>query len=164
MTAAQRGSRGGVQRDLIATESFESLDAIDSYAADFCEVEVDMENGQVQVVDFLAVHNSGRVINPMLFEGQVHGGIHMGLGYALSEEMIISPATGEVKNPNFKKYHMLTAGRDAGDDLGADRRGPGGGRAVRREEHRRVRDGWRWRRPWSMPSTTPWGPSCESSH
>ncbi len=61
------------------------------------------------MVEFLAVHNSGRVINPLLFEGQVHGGIHMGLGYALSEEMLISPLTGEVKNPNFKKYHMLTA-------------------------------------------------------
>ena len=109
VTAAQRGAQGGVQRDLIATESFESLDAIDSYAADFCEVEVDVENGQVKVVDFLAVHNSGRVINPMLFEGQVHGGIHMGLGYALSEEMVLSAATGEVRNPNFKKYHMLTA-------------------------------------------------------
>jgi CO/xanthine dehydrogenase Mo-binding subunit len=33
----------------------------------------------------------------------------MGLGYALSEEMVISPKTGEVKNPNFKKYHMFTA-------------------------------------------------------
>lgn len=109
VTAAQRGVQGGVQRDLIATESFESLDAIDSYAADFCEVEVDTETAQVRVVDFLAVHNSGRVINPLLFEGQVHGGIHMGLGYALSEEIVISPATGEVKNPNFKKYHMFTA-------------------------------------------------------
>jgi xanthine dehydrogenase molybdenum-binding subunit len=109
VAAAQRGVQGGVQRDLIATESFESLDAIDSYVADFCEVEVDTQTGHVKVLDFLAVHNSGRVINPMLFEGQVHGGIHMGLGYALSEEMLISPVTGEVKNPNFKKYHMLTA-------------------------------------------------------
>ncbi len=109
VTAAQRGSQGGMQRDLIATETFESLDAVDSYAADFCEVEVDTATGQVKVVDFLAVHNSGRVINPMLFEGQAHGGIHMGLGYALSEEMVISPTTGEVKNPNFKKYHMFTA-------------------------------------------------------
>jgi xanthine dehydrogenase molybdenum-binding subunit len=85
------------------------MDAIDSFAADFCEVEVDTATGQVRVLDFLAVHNSGRVINPLLFEGQVHGGIHMGLGYALSEEMVISPTTGEVKNPNFKKYHMFTA-------------------------------------------------------
>lgn len=109
VTSAQRGAQGGVQRDLVATESFESLDAIDSYAADFCEVEVDAATGKVRVLDFLAVHNSGRVINPMLFEGQVHGGIHMGLGYALSEEMVISPTTGEVKNPNFKRYRMFTA-------------------------------------------------------
>jgi xanthine dehydrogenase molybdenum-binding subunit len=94
---------------MIATESFESLDAIDSYAADFCEVEVDAETGQVHVLDFLAVHNSGRVINPLLFEGQVHGGIQMGLGYALSEEMEIDPRTGEMRNPTFRKYRMFKA-------------------------------------------------------
>jgi len=109
VASAQRGSAGGPQRDLLATESFESLDAIDSYAADFCEVEVDVETGQTRVLDFLAAHNSGRVINPLLFEGQVHGGIQMGLGYALSEEMEIDPQTGDLKNPNFKKYRMFKA-------------------------------------------------------
>ena len=109
VTSAQRGSGSGPQRDLMATASFESQDAIDSYAADFCEVEVDLESGGIRVIDFLAVHNSGRVINPMLFEGQVHGGIQMGLGYALSEEMIIDPETGAVKNPHFKKYRMFKA-------------------------------------------------------
>lgn len=109
VASAQRGSTGMPQRELIATATFESRTAIESYAADFCEVEVDTETYQVRVLDFLAVHNSGRVINPLLFEGQVHGGIHMGLGYALSEEMIIDPQTGEVKNPHFKKYRMFKA-------------------------------------------------------
>jgi CO/xanthine dehydrogenase Mo-binding subunit len=109
VSSAQRGASGAPQRDLLATESFESLDSIDSYVADFCEVEADTETGRVRVLDFLAVHNSGRVINPMLFEGQVHGGIHMGLGYALSEEMLIDPQTGALTNPHLKKYHMLSA-------------------------------------------------------
>ena len=109
VSSAQRGASGAPQRDLLATESFESLDSIDSFVADFCEVEADTETGRVRVLDFLAVHNSGRVINPLLFEGQVHGGIHMGLGYALSEEMIIDPQTGAVANPHLKKYHMLRA-------------------------------------------------------
>ncbi len=109
VASAQRGASGAPQRDLLATESFESLDSIDSYVADFCEVEVDTETGRVRVLDFLAAHNSGRVINPMLFEGQVHGGIHMGLGYALSEEMIIDPQTGALTNPHLKKYHMFKA-------------------------------------------------------
>ena len=103
------GPAGTPQRDLLATASFESLDSIDSYAADFCELAVDTETGQVKVLDFLAVHNSGRIINPMLFEGQVHGGIQMGLGYALSEEMLIDPETGALKNAHFKKYHMFKA-------------------------------------------------------
>ena len=109
VSSAQRGASGAPQRDLLATESFESLDSIDSYVADFCEVEVDTETGRTRVLDFLAAHNSGRVINPMLFEGQVHGGIHMGLGYALSEEMIIDPQTGALVNAHLKKYHMLKA-------------------------------------------------------
>ena len=109
VASAQRGTTGSPQRDLIATQSFASLDAVDSYAADFCEVEVDTETGHVQVLDFLAVHNSGRVINPLLFEGQVHGGIQMGLGYALSEEMIIDPQTGALKNPSFKRYRIFKA-------------------------------------------------------
>jgi CO/xanthine dehydrogenase Mo-binding subunit len=49
------------------------------------------------------------VINPLLFEGQVHGGMHMGLGYALSEQMLIDPETGKLKNPNFKGYRMFKA-------------------------------------------------------
>ena len=109
VSSAQRGASGAPQRDLLATESFESLDSIESYVADFCEVEVDTETGRTRVLDFLAAHNSGRVINPMLFEGQVHGGIHMGLGYALSEEMIIDPQTGALMNAHLKKYHMLKA-------------------------------------------------------
>lgn len=109
VASAQRGASGAPQRDLLATESFESLDSIDSFVADFCEVEADTETGQVRVLDFLAAHNSGRVINPMLFEGQVHGGIHMGLGYALTEEMTIDPRTGALTNAHLKKYRMFKA-------------------------------------------------------
>lgn len=109
VASAQRGTTGGPQRDLLATESFESLDAIDSYVADFCEVEVDTETGVVKMLDFLAVHNSGRIINPLLFQGQVHGGIQMGLGYALSEEMVVDPETGALTNPSFKKYRIFKA-------------------------------------------------------
>lgn len=110
VTSAQRGATGAPQREIIATATFESRTAIESYAADFCEVEVDTETYQVRVLDFLAVHNSGRVINPLLFEGQIHGGVQMGLGYALSEEMVIDPETGKLKNPTFKRYRLFKAG------------------------------------------------------
>lgn len=108
VASAQDGSHGA-QRELISTETFESLDAVDSYVAVFCEVEVNTETGVTKVLDLLSVHNSGRVINPATYEGQVHGGIQMGLGYALSEEMKIDPETGRVENPTFKKYRMFKA-------------------------------------------------------
>ena len=106
---AQSGAHGD-QREIASTKTFESKDSIDSYAAVFCEVEVDTQTGKIRPLHILAVHNSGTVINPLLFEGQVHGGIHMGLGYALSEEMQTDPLSGKLLNPTLRKYHMLSAG------------------------------------------------------
>ncbi len=48
-----------------------------------CEVEVDPETGQVEIVHYIGVDDSGVIINPLLFEGQIHGGLAMGLGQAL---------------------------------------------------------------------------------
>lgn len=109
VSSAQDGSAGLPMRELTATETFESLDSIDSYAAVFTELEVNRTTGETRVTDLLSVHNSGKVINPVTFEGQVHGGIHMGLGYALSEEMKIDPETGKVLNGIFKKYGLFKA-------------------------------------------------------
>jgi CO/xanthine dehydrogenase Mo-binding subunit len=109
VASAQDGSAGNPMRELVATETFESLDSIDSYVAVFCEVEVNVETGETRVLDLLSVHNSGKVINPATYHGQVHGGMHMGLGYALSEEMKIDPETGKLENPSLKKYRMFKA-------------------------------------------------------
>jgi CO/xanthine dehydrogenase Mo-binding subunit len=108
VASAQEG-KFGPQRDLTATETFESINSIDSYVAVYTEVEVDTETGKVRVIELSPTHNSGRIINPILFEGQVNGGVHMGLGYALSEEMLIDSETGRITNPNFKKYKMFKA-------------------------------------------------------
>jgi len=45
---------------------------------------VDGETGEVKVLRFVSAHDSGRIINPMLAEGQVEGGVHMGIGYAVN--------------------------------------------------------------------------------
>lgn len=76
------------------------------FATQIAEVEVDDETGQVDVKRIIAVHDCGKAINPMLVEGQIHGGISMGLGYALFEELVIE--NGEVKNPNFVDYVIPT--------------------------------------------------------
>jgi len=66
-----------------------------------------METGVVRVLRLTAVHDVGRVINRLGIEGQVHGGVVMGLGYALSEELVIEE--GRVVNPSFRAYKMPTS-------------------------------------------------------
>jgi xanthine dehydrogenase molybdenum-binding subunit len=78
-----------------------------AFATQVAEVEVDMETGVVRVVRLTAVHDVGRVINRLGIEGQVHGGVVMGLGYALSEELLVEK--GRVLNPSFREYKMPTS-------------------------------------------------------
>jgi xanthine dehydrogenase molybdenum-binding subunit len=70
-------------------------------------VKVDEETGKVKILNYVAAHDVGRAVNPMLLEGQVYGGVMMGIGYALSEQMILEK--GEAMNPNFRDYKILTA-------------------------------------------------------
>lgn len=70
-------------------------------------VEVDEDTGKVDVLEVVAVNDMGRVINPVTAEGQVHGGISMGLGYALMEE--VDTVKGAIKNTNFSSYIIPTS-------------------------------------------------------
>jgi xanthine dehydrogenase molybdenum-binding subunit len=78
-----------------------------SFGTHGVRVRVDEETGKVRVLQYVAAHDVGRAINPMLLEGQVYGGALMGIGYALSEQLILDK--GEVMNPNFRDYKILTA-------------------------------------------------------
>ena len=71
------------------------------------EVEVDTWTGVVRPIHVSAAHDIGRVINQMGVEGQVQGGIAMGLGYCLSEELKV--VEGRVTNPSFLDYRLMTA-------------------------------------------------------
>jgi xanthine dehydrogenase molybdenum-binding subunit len=70
------------------------------------EVEVDTETGQVKVLKMVVANDVGRALNPMLLEGQLEGGLSMGIGYALLEKMVIED--GELKNPTLLDYKMPT--------------------------------------------------------
>jgi xanthine dehydrogenase molybdenum-binding subunit len=78
-----------------------------AYGTHGVEVEVDKETGQVKILRYVAAHDVGRAINPMLLEGQVYGGVTQGIGYALTERLILQ--NGKVMNANFLDYKMLTA-------------------------------------------------------
>jgi CO/xanthine dehydrogenase Mo-binding subunit len=71
------------------------------------EVEVDTWTGVVRPIKVTAAHDIGRVINQMGVEGQVQGGVAMGLGYCLSEELKVEE--GRVLNPSFLDYRLMTA-------------------------------------------------------
>lgn len=75
----------------------------------FAEIEVDLPLGKIEVLRLVNVHDSGRLINPALAEAQVHGGMSMGLGYALMEEMKCDPVTGRLLNGNLLDYKLPTA-------------------------------------------------------
>jgi len=84
-----------------------NISATYGFAAQAAEVEVDTETGEVKVLRIAAAHDVGRAINPMAVEGQIEGGVAMGLGYALSEELVLQE--GRLLNPNFADYALPTA-------------------------------------------------------
>lgn len=84
-----------------------NISAAYGFGAQMAEVEVDTESGQVRVLRLACANDVGRAINPMAVEGQIEGGAQMGLGYALSEELIV--VDGQVLNPDFHHYRLFTA-------------------------------------------------------
>jgi len=72
------------------------------------EVEVDVETGEVKLLNYAAVHDVGRAINPALVKNQMYGGVIMGLGYALTEELVFDPTTNAYLNPDFLDYKLPT--------------------------------------------------------
>ncbi|MGB9846389.1 MAG: xanthine dehydrogenase family protein molybdopterin-binding subunit, partial [Desulfotomaculales bacterium] len=84
-----------------------NLSAAYTYGAHGVEVEVDRETGQVKILNYICAIDAGRAINPMLLEGQLEGGVAMGIGYALTEELKL--ADGKVLNPNFLDYRLPTS-------------------------------------------------------
>ncbi|MBI4322353.1 MAG: molybdopterin-dependent oxidoreductase [Chloroflexi bacterium] len=78
-----------------------------TFGAQVAEVEVDPHTGRVTVLDVVSAHDCGRAINPMAAEGQLEGSIHMGLGWALTEDLALEE--GSVMNPSYLDYRVPTA-------------------------------------------------------
>ncbi|MDA0238657.1 MAG: molybdopterin-dependent oxidoreductase, partial [Proteobacteria bacterium] len=74
-----------------------------------CEIEIDPETGTVEIIKYTAVHDVGTELNPLLVDGQVHGGIAQGVGQALMEEMVYEPETGQILSGSFLDYAMPRA-------------------------------------------------------
>jgi putative selenate reductase molybdopterin-binding subunit len=96
------------QHQIMATASHLSYASPPPVAAQFAEVAVDVETGQVTVERLLMVVDCGRVINPITAAGQVEGGLAQALGFAHCEEMVFD-AEGHLVNPRFGSYRLYTA-------------------------------------------------------
>ncbi|MBS0469830.1 MAG: xanthine dehydrogenase family protein molybdopterin-binding subunit [Proteobacteria bacterium] len=83
-----------------------------------CEVEIDRETGTTRVVNFVAVDDFGTVINPMIVEGQVHGGVAQGIGQALLEHGIYDRETGQLLTGSYNDYAMPRADDVVDFDVG----------------------------------------------
>ena len=79
-----------------------------SFGCTFAEVEVDIPLCKVKLLNIVNVHDCGRLINPALAEAQVHGGMSMGIGYGLSEELKFDEKTGKPLNNNLLDYKLST--------------------------------------------------------
>jgi CO/xanthine dehydrogenase Mo-binding subunit len=82
---------------------------VNPFAAQFCEVEVNIKTGEVKLLRFVGANESGRVMNRLTFDNQVHGGITMGVGLAMTEFRVLDGNTGKMMNRNWHDYKLPTA-------------------------------------------------------
>jgi carbon-monoxide dehydrogenase large subunit len=74
-----------------------------------CEVEVDPDTGKVKIESFVTVDDFGNIVNPMIVEGQVQGGVAQGLGQAMMESCVYDPESGQLLTGSFMDYAMPRA-------------------------------------------------------
>lgn len=96
------------QEQIMATASYVSPTSPPPFAAQFAEVTVDTETGQVTVDKLVMAVDSGVIVNPIAASGQIEGGMTQALGYAVCEEMVYNKK-GEAREKDFGDYHIFRA-------------------------------------------------------
>jgi carbon-monoxide dehydrogenase large subunit len=99
----------GTDHGLEATSYFDPPNFVWPFGAHVCEVEVDPATGGVQLQQYVAVDDCGNVINPLVVEGQLHGGIAQGIAQALFEEVAYDPESGQLMSGTLAEYLVPTA-------------------------------------------------------
>ena len=93
---------------LTAESTYQIKNNAYSFGCTFAEVEVDIPMCKVKLLNIVNVHDCGALINPALAEAQVHGGMSMGIGYGLSEQLLFDQKTGRPLNNNLLDYKLST--------------------------------------------------------
>src|SRR5216683_104786 len=99
----------GVGHGLEATGYFDPPNFVWPFGTHICTVEVDPQTGSVDIQQYVAVDDCGTVINPLVVEGQLHGGIAQGIAQALFEEVAYDPETGQLLTGTLVDYLVPTA-------------------------------------------------------
>ena len=99
---AAAGRLDGLSDEVLTAPSF-------PYGCAVCEVEVDPETGEVEVVRYTTVDDCGRAVNPMILHGQTHGGIAQGVGQALWESCAYDADTGQLLSATLMDYALPRA-------------------------------------------------------
>jgi CO/xanthine dehydrogenase Mo-binding subunit len=81
---------------------------VNTFGAQFVHLAVDTETGEVRIEKIAAVHDSGRVVNPLTLSSQIEGGVLLGMGFGLLEQRIVDRNTGVVVNGNLEDYKVAT--------------------------------------------------------
>jgi len=103
--ASKRTATGG---PIVAASALNAGGQGPGFAAQFADVEVDTETGQVKILRYVAAQDAGRAIHPKYVEGQIQGGVVQGIGWALNEEYIYNKE-GKLDNPGFLDYRIPVA-------------------------------------------------------
>ena len=101
---------GGMEPGLKETAFYDPTNFTFPAGCYICEVEIDPETGTTEIVQFVASDDFGKIINPMIVEGQVHGGIAQGVGQALLEGAHYDPGSGQLLTASYMDYTMPRAG------------------------------------------------------
>jgi putative selenate reductase molybdopterin-binding subunit len=96
------------QHQIMGVGSYVSPDSPPPFAAQYADVTVDVETGQVTVEKLVMVLDCGMIVNPTTASGQIEGGMAQALGYAVCEEMVFDDA-GRLVNPRFGDYRIFAA-------------------------------------------------------
>jgi carbon-monoxide dehydrogenase large subunit len=102
--AADRGE------PLVAGATFETTGPSYPSGCQLCEVEIDPDTGNVTIERYVMIADPGRVLNPLIVEGQLHGGVAQGIGQALLEQVVYDPQTGQLLSGSFMDFALPRAG------------------------------------------------------
>jgi carbon-monoxide dehydrogenase large subunit len=100
---------GGDTAKLNGTATFNSADGTYPNGTHIAEVEIDPATGIIRMVNYVVVDDFGVTLNPLLLEGQVHGGVMQGIGQALMEQVVYSPSDGQLMTATYMDYALPRA-------------------------------------------------------